>query len=169
MFGLDSEKRSSATWKLALVGGVFALTACQEVNTADETVRDDAGNIVEEGDVGVFAMQVGDCYADDATGLIESLPAVPCAEPHDLEVFALFELPAGPYPGGDAVDAAANDGCLERFPGYVGTEYADSVYYFSFLSPTEDGWNAIDDREIVCVLTTDASGPDTGTGRNSGI
>lgn len=169
MFGRNLEKSSSVAWRLALAGSVLALTACQDATAADETVRDDAGNVVEEGDVGVFVMQVGDCYADQAVGLVESLTAIPCADQHEMEVFAKFELPVGDYPGKDVVDTAADEGCLAEFTGYVGIDYADSIYYYSFLSPTEDGWNRIDDREIVCVLTVVGDDPNTGTARGSQI
>ena len=36
---------------------------------------------------------------------VESVPVVPCSEPHDAEVYAETELPEGDYPGDEAIQA----------------------------------------------------------------
>jgi hypothetical protein len=77
--------------------------------------------------------------------------AVDCAEPHDNEVYALYEFDGDSYPGEDAMSASADEGCEARFEGYVGIAYLDSALYFTHLTPTQDSWDT-GDREIVCVL-----------------
>ncbi len=168
MMAMHPKKQKSAAWKIALTGTLL-LAGCASTSETDESTRDDAGNVVEGGDVGVFALQVGDCFDQELGAEVESLSAIPCADDHELEVYAKFDMPDGDFPGDDVVTAAAEEGCLERFSDYVGIEYADSIYFYTFLSPLEDGWNRIDDREIVCLLTTTGSDPNTGTARNSGI
>ena len=62
--------------------------------------RNDAGQITEEGSVSSFDLKAGDCLNGLAeSNNITSVPAVPCAQPHDGEVFATFEIPAGTWPG----------------------------------------------------------------------
>ena len=54
------------------------------------------------GNVDAFQMRVGDCFDDtaelgmDEAGEVSSLPGVPCADPHDNEVFAVFDVEVDP-------------------------------------------------------------------------
>ena len=153
----------------SLAAGALALAACGGETVSDDTTRNDSGDVVEGGDVGVFALNVGDCVLNSTETEVQALQAVPCADEHDLEVFALFDMPEGDFPGDAAVDSAADAGCLQRFDAYVGLAYADSVYAFTYLTPLESGWNEIDDREIVCMLARIDGEPNIGTAENSGI
>ncbi len=164
-----SRAHKSKIFKAGLAATALALSACGASASADESTRDDAGNVVEAGEVGVFVMQVGDCYEDFESGLIETLEAQPCAQEHGLEVYAKFDMPAGVWPGEDAVDTAGIDGCYDRFEGYVGASYEVSVFDYTFLSPTEESWSQIDDREIVCVLARIDGEPNLGTAKGSAI
>lgn len=100
----------------------------------------------------VTALRPGQCVDQPAspTG-VEEVEVVPCDDPHDLEVFALVELPEGPYPGADGRSQAAQEACNERFAAYVGVEPSASALATGFLVPTEEGWQA-GDREVVCLL-----------------
>jgi hypothetical protein len=117
----------------------------------------------------VFSLEVGDCFQDPDSTVdeIREVEAVDCEEPHDNEVFAVFDLPDGDFPGADAISAASLDGCLERFEDFVGTPYPDSELYATWLFPTESSWGE-DDREVVCVLFADGEqleGSMQGSGR----
>lgn len=132
-----------------IAAAALALGACG----AGET-RDDDGAIVEGGNTDVFSLAVGDCFNDeqaDATEL-ESVPTVPCSEPHDNEVYAEYTFPAGDYPGLEAVQATAADECIAAFDAFVEYPYLDSALYIFPLYPTEDGWNEIDDRLVTCAI-----------------
>ena len=121
-------------------------------------------------------MRAGDCF-DDPDSLVsgESLEldevlAVPCAEPHDNEVFAVFDLPDGesaPYPGDDVVYPLALAECVEHFHRYVGVAYRDSVLAVDPFTPTARSWTDRDDREIVCFLYSPDFRPLTGSKRGS--
>ena len=104
-----------------------------------------------EGDV--FSLEVGACFDDpDSLEQVSEVPVVDCAEPHDNEVYATFDLPDGDFPGIEQVQTAASDGCLgDRFESYVGTPYPESAIFASALWPTEQSWSA-GDREVVCFL-----------------
>jgi hypothetical protein len=64
-----------------------------------------------------------DCFDDpDGLGpdgvLVGSVSALPCAEPHDNEVYAVYQIP-GPedaaYPGDERMYELGVNGCLDRF------------------------------------------------------
>jgi hypothetical protein len=83
-----------------------------------------------------------------------SIEVVACTEPHDIEVSAVFDYPAGPeldFPGTVAVDGYATDQCIERFEEYVGAPYEASSLDVIIVAPDEDGWGD-GDRRIACVL-----------------
>lgn len=146
-----------------LVGGAAAAGVAVFAGVSgigDETTRDDAGEIVESGGLGVFAFQIGDCIqfpAEDAD-LIESVEGVPCTAPHDAQVYVEFDLPDGDFPGDAAVSQAATDGCYQAFDAAIGVSYDDTPELdFTFLSPVREGW-AQGDREISCfVAQTDGT------------
>lgn len=119
-----------------LLGGA-ALTSCGEVPTA----------------------AVGDCInsADLPDGEVDEINTVACEEPHDLEVFHAFELPEGDFPGAAAVDDAAEEECITAFEGYVGIDYFESELWITTIHPTEETWNAVDDRELLCLIDSDVT------------
>jgi hypothetical protein len=117
---------------------------------------------------GVLELQVGDClHSSDLRAEPAVDVAVDCGEPHDAEIFAATQMPDGPYPGLEAVRAAADDFCLPLFADFVGIEYLDSDLDVYPLLPTEDGWNSAGDREILCVLVApeDVTGTLEGSAR----
>ncbi|GCE77220.1 septum formation family protein [Cellulomonas biazotea] len=139
---------------------VLALTGCGALDSPAEAPRESpGGEVTEAADADVFTVEVGDCLNGSAVGeegaLTESLPVVPCSEPHDGEVYAETELPAGEFPGADALQAQGDEFCAAQFETFVGIPYDDSVYYQWSLTPTEEGWAALDDRVVQCVLDTD--------------
>jgi hypothetical protein len=115
--------------------------------------------------VSIFDLQPGNCFQlrDANEEEVENVRVVECSAPHPHEVFAVYDLPAGPWPGDGAVDTAAGDGCEERFTAYVGTTYGDSTLEFDYYTPTEATWR--DDRSVICAVTTDPQ--QTGSVRGS--
>jgi len=117
----------------------------------------------------VFNLEVGQCFNDpDATDEVSDVPIVDCEVAHDNEVYYLFDMPDGDFPGVSAVQLAADDGCFAQFESYVGQTYADSALGYWALYPTDGSWEQ-DDREIVCVLSDFNGGTMTGSMRGSGV
>jgi hypothetical protein len=139
-----------AAW-LVLFGGAIAWAALSEPE------RDDAGAVVAEGDESAFELAVGDCLRSIDEGEAMSVPLVPCAEPHDGEVYDSFALPDGDYPGDETVATAAETGCIDRFQAFVGVPYEDSVLEVFYYNPTRRSWTLADDREVLCVIQSDAT------------
>lgn len=117
----------------------------------------------------VFSLEVGDCFQDPGAGVeeIADVKTIDCGEPHDLEVYASFDLDDGDFPGASAVDELAGTGCLLRFADYVGRDYATSSLDFGVLFPTSDSWGS-GDRTVKCALVDIDGRPLTGSMKDSG-
>lgn len=127
-----------------------AVAAAIGITTAAQ--RNSDGEITSAGDVSAFEVRVGDCFDDEAfeNTEISEVPAVPCSEPHDNEVYATFDL-TGEWPGVDRAQELAHEGCYDRFAGAIGRTYEDSEIEFTTMYPTEGSWNERNDREVICV------------------
>jgi hypothetical protein len=112
----------------------------------------------------VHDLSPGDCFVGrpfppkDAGGekrTVLLVAAVACSKPHEKEVFAVFEHPAkagGDFPGEDAIAKVAQDGCAERFEGYVGQPFGESDLQVAVIAPGPVPWDKDNDRRIVCTL-----------------
>ena len=99
----------------------------------------------------VFELKVGECFDDpENMDQVSDVELIDCEQPHDNEVYALFDMPEGDFPGVSVVEAAALEGCYDAFEPYVGIDYASSVLDFNWLSPTPSSWEA-GDQEIICI------------------
>ena len=116
----------------------------------------------------VFSLEVGECFNDpDDTELVSNVSIVDCVEPHNNEVFHLFDIAGDDFPGEATLSDLAASGCRDAFDDYVGFAYADSDFEIFRLTPSEDSWDD-GDREVVCSLFDLTSQRWTGTARNSG-
>jgi DNA-binding SARP family transcriptional activator len=142
-----------------------------EVPDGSETAdRTEESNEVPAGrEVSTSTLQVGECFntlpAPDPPvqpgGVTEVQPTVllvPCEEPHEQQVYHLFELAAAPYPGDEQVRALALEQCSNQFEAYVGTAPAFSGLEFLYVWPTQWAWES-GDRLGGCSLY-DARGRD---------
>jgi Septum formation len=162
--GEGEEAAAPSTTRLPTSTQQPSTTQAPTTNPAPTTTRAQAE------DVGAFVIEDGDCINLPDGNLVESVKRVPCAQAHDAEVYSLFDLAeaAAAYPGADAVNESAADGCVDRFADFVGVAYEYSVLDVFYLHPTEESWNQIDDREVVCLVTPMDGGQLTGTMRGSG-
>ena len=127
------------------------------VNMALQADRDDNGAIVAAGNVSAFQIRVGDCFNDadvfgEGDASVSDVPALPCAEPHDNEVYAVFDVNLAKFPEGDEMSKIAFDSCMERFEAFVGKDYESSSLDIATLYPSSDSWSRQNDREVVCVV-----------------
>jgi hypothetical protein len=120
--------------------------------------RDSTGAIDSAGQIDAFDIRLGDCFNDDSSvgtdrvSEVYSLDAVPCAEPHDNEVFAVFDLTLEAFPEGEAMTDIVGEECLQRFEPYVGRDYEASSLEITTMYPTYQSWNERGDREVGCIL-----------------
>lgn len=115
-----------------------------------------AGYLLFQGDSGTSlgGLSVGDCFQVPLEVDIVVVEVVPCDDSHDMEVFAVSELPGSPddpYPGVLAVDESAFTTCLGDFKPYVGADYETSQLDIFWLVPGSGSWEE-GDRTVVCSL-----------------
>lgn len=123
--------------------------------------RDDDGRIAHDGLVSVDSLRAGDCLNGLAEQISFRVPGVPCDEPHEGEVYGVFSLSGGDWPGEEAITSESRNTCLNLLAGYSSTaSYDDQVTVYR-LEPTRPGWGA-GDREVVCIAYF-LDGPRTGS------
>ncbi len=130
--------------------GVVAAAAAIGLSTA--VPRSAAAQVTAAGSLDAFAMRVGDCFDDVAfdTEEIDVVPGVPCGEPHDNEVYAIFDI-TGDWPGEEGVEELAFQGCYDLFAAAIGASYEDSEIDYTTIYPSPRSWKQRDDREVICV------------------
>jgi hypothetical protein len=133
---------------------VSALTGCSALEGIfpAQAERDpETQEIAESGQQDVYEVAVGDCFNDDSGSSeeISDVPAVPCAEPHDNEIYHLFDLTGDEFPVD--VDQLADTGCYEQFATFVGLDYESSALDYFPIMPTADTWS-MGDREVICSI-----------------
>ena len=148
----------------ALAGGLLA--GCGLFDS-DGPKRDESGQVIESGTVEAFDLQLGDCFNDPGSAEVEQVIVVPCRLEHDFEVYHLFELADGPYPGADVLEDQWIEGCLAEFEPFVGVAFDASELDISAIFPTAQSWEEVDDREILCSVTAVSGVPRTASARAS--
>lgn len=155
--------RARLTGAAVAIGAVIGLplTGCAALSipidgaSSDERAQsssDPAAADVDSTDI--FDLKVGDCKLEDdiSSGQLSDTRIVACTEPHDEEVYHEFEMKDGVYPPAAVIEREAFEQCGGAFEGYVGVSYEESLLEFAYFSPTEGGWNKLDDRVVQCVL-----------------
>jgi hypothetical protein len=146
---------------LAWLGGIAALVAFAAVNdSGNDGIRDASGTVTSPGVVSTQRLREGDCFLDPGlvglgageTKRSSSVRAVPCSQPHDLEVFAVVRVEATSFPGDENIAAQADTDCRARFDSYVGMSFDDSTLDIFYYLPTAGTWSRMNDRTITCSV-----------------
>lgn len=156
------DRRGMSQVLAGLVGvSVLALAGCAN-SLVDATTRDDAGQITEGGNLGGFTLAIGDCLhdpamlsaAEDVPDEVAEFDGVPCGQPHTGEVVLVddeFFAEEAELPSIEVLESRSYEACAEAVEQYTGEPFADSGYDAYPMFPTQDSWNGLDDRGIVCV------------------
>ncbi len=135
---------------IAIAAGVFIF------NSSFNADRDSDGTIVSEGQINAFNIRIGDCFNDGSAPIgedyeLSNVAGVPCSQPHDNEVYAVFDVSVASFPGENEMSELAFDSCLKRFEGFVGKDYQSSSLDIMTMYPTRGSW-AQSDREVICAV-----------------
>ncbi|HET6954915.1 MAG TPA: BTAD domain-containing putative transcriptional regulator [Acidimicrobiales bacterium] len=146
-----------------IIAGVVALSASSGLAlyrhvTADSETATDT-EVSGEGPAGgrevpLSTLQIGQCFnlpPSTGSSVPESVWLVPCERPHEAEVYHLFVLAPGPYPGDEEVDARARQQCSTAFDLYVGVGPDRSALDFGYVWPGQYLWES-GDRGGGCAL-----------------
>lgn len=156
---------------LVLAGSALALTValsgCSAINSllgggpADADRDEESGQVTESANIDIFALTVGDCKMKSESGLIQNADVVPCAEPHDEEVYFEITMDDGEF--SDEAVEAATQGCIgDAFTDFVGVIWDESTLDVYPITPTQETWDQYNDRIVQCVIS-DPAGPVEGT------
>ena len=165
----DAEEVSRDVSPLAVVGiilGVIALVgvAAGVLAVVTHGFRPKTVVTVTYRPAAVFGLRPGQCVNTGSDALKPTV--LSCARPHDAEVFAVFTLPAAPWPGTSAVRTDAGDGCASRLGSYIDPQLATAGLAQEFVYPNRDAWQA-DQRTVVCEVSA-VDGQLTGSVRANG-
>jgi len=145
---------------LILVG--WAALIVVAVTTSDDAHRDGSGHVTQSGTISVQRLRLGDCFDhgalpdDNGRFRITTVRVVPCAEPHDWEVFHTFSLTGDAYPGTGEVSRFSEGGCLDAIEPFLGGPLDHSGPEVDYLHPTAASWRQ-DDRLVQCVIGANGS------------
>ncbi|MEV6416789.1 DUF4190 domain-containing protein [Kribbella sp. NPDC051718] len=134
----------SGLW--VVLGGLLVIGLIASYSEPD---RDASGQVTTTVKTKPDKLKVGDCITGIEEGTVRDIKVQPCDQPNGGKVFAVFELPAGEWPGLAAVQAAAEKGCTDRFKALKQTPDKPSDVFF--LHPIENGWT-LGDRTATCLL-----------------
>jgi hypothetical protein len=112
--------------------------------------------------VSVFDIKPGQCFnpPSKVKSELSKLDAVPCGQPHTEESYASVAYlnkdgtEVSAYPGDAALKVFADAACAQHYADYVGKDYLDSSYFFTYLLPSARGWEQQKDRNVLCFVTT---------------
>jgi hypothetical protein len=105
-------------------------------------------------------LEVGQCIrAVGESTEIYSMPVVPCDQPHEAEVYHVFTMDAGPFPGDAAVESESGERCSAALEPYLTPE--NESLEIVYLYPHEGNWRQ--DRRVTCIAA------DTTTMRTTSI
>jgi hypothetical protein len=154
----------SGCWVLLIAGGITAAIISDAGNSSASSSSSSGGSTADtdSGSVSVTKLKPGNCINGlNGIGSIEDLPVVACTLPHEGEVYAVFELPAGPWPGDTAVQEQSETRCKAELKTYA-PKAAETVEVL-YLHPLQLSWSR--DRGVTCVAT-DERGTSVGSVRD---
>ena len=166
-------RRALTVLVVSAVGAVLALVGILFLGGDGDGADAEPTPTTAAGDpVAVDLVEVGTCFndpGDEGTQQYTDLPVVGCDEPHDNEVYHLFDAPGGAaYPGDEEIAQVTEAGCYEAFEAYVGKPYEQSNLEILAVPPTQEVWES-GDREVLCAVydaeRTELTGPVRGSAR----
>jgi len=89
----------------------------------------------------VFRLHPGQCFNSLPNG-IAGAHAVPCAGPHDGEIYGDFRVAGRTWPGAAALGAQARQGCQRRLSGYLNPQLNTAGLAEPYAYPNEGAWAA---------------------------
>ncbi len=119
-------------------------------------------------EIAVFKIKMGDCLNGDAgSGEVDSMKRVDCSEPHLYEAYHMESMPDGDFPGEKTVSDLGESVCKANFEAFIGKSFDESELTLTSLYPTDQSWNSKNDRELVCLITTQDDSKRSGSAKNS--
>lgn len=113
----------------------------------------------------VFTLHAGECADLGANG-VSGARVIPCAQPHEAEIYGDFTVAGRRWPGQAALTSAARAGCAARLAAYLNPQMNASTLSESYVFPDRGAWT-LGERKIICEVRG-TSGELTGSVRAFG-
>ncbi|MFI9507738.1 DUF4190 domain-containing protein [Nocardia sp. NPDC052566] len=142
---------ASGAWLLiaVLLVATGTLRGALEVNPT-VIVEQPLSTTTRGGAVGVNEVRVGDCL-DGLRAGSRTVTVAPCERPHDAEVIIGFDLPAGTWPGAEAVRMRATDGCEAKLREVLRTLPSPRDFQVVAIHP-DDAQRWLASRFVRCAV-----------------
>lgn len=170
---LREKKDPRRKWAIgAVLAGIpaYALSIAVSISLAvtmfSAGFRDANGAISFPQSIGIFTLRPGDCFASLAGN--SAVLAMPCADEHTFEVFAIAQIDASEFPSEEQMSNFAADRCVALFEQYVGVPFETSRYSASYIGPDRQQWES-GARRLVCYLYGSDRRSVRGSARESGL
>jgi len=98
----------------------------------------------------VFGLRPGQCFNSLPNG-IAGAHVVPCAPPHDGEIYGAFLVAGHQWPGSAAMGSQARLGCQARLTGYLNPQLDTSGLAESYAYPNQGAW-AAGEHMVICEI-----------------
>jgi hypothetical protein len=98
----------------------------------------------------VFTLRPGQCFDSFPNG-IAGARIVPCAQPHDGEIYGAFRAVGQHWPGAAALGSLARQGCQSRLSGYLNPQLNTSGLAESYAYPNP-GACAAGEHTVICEI-----------------
>lgn len=159
---LNQIKRTGQNGRGMAIAGIvlgfiwmIVLAVVVAVGAGNSAKRDESGHVTQSGDMDVTKLRVGDCVADlGEKSYYTTTKAIPCAQPHKAEVYAVLPLSGSSLPSQSVLDEKGNEECGAELESYAPSAFDDDSVQITYLYPTKRSW-AQGDRAIACVATFD--------------
>jgi hypothetical protein len=136
------------------------LTGCSVQAPVSQTASSTAtASPDDEGRSPASYFRAGDCIVDLSEGAQEAA-VVDCAKPHAAEVYAVFLVPEGKFPGEARIKEFRSKCSREAFADYSPTAVDNPDVHPVVRFPDEKSWE-LGDRSVTCIVTLDP--PRTGS------
>jgi hypothetical protein len=166
-------RRIRSTLTVVLAASALALLpGCALGGDAGATAGQPGDDVVADASLTAWDdLKVGDCiFETDWDAQLDGggVEVVDCDGEHTDELYAVVVHEVATFPGEEEILALADDACLQRFEGYVGSSHEEAEFDFSYTAPSEQSWEA-GDRESQCFLFDFEREPRTGSARDAGL
>jgi Septum formation len=98
----------------------------------------------------VFALRPGQCFDSSPNG-IAGAHEVPCAQPHDAEIYGTVRVAGLRWPGTAALATRGRLGCQARLGSYLNPQLATSGLAESYAYPNQGAWMA-GAHTVICEI-----------------
>jgi hypothetical protein len=177
LVGLKQVKRRGERGKGMAVAGI-TLSSVWTLGLAALIVLAATG-VLDDGNTQVVDLKAGQCFntvdaklsdfGSDKDTRSTTVDVVDCADAHDAEAFAVYEIQSGsddPYPGVDGVTQDAQTNCVKYGRTYLDGKVPPSSDKLYFYLPPAANW-AKHERSVICFFGS-PDGRVTGTVKSGG-